>query len=325
MASPSSDRHIDHEQKFAFQSARQIIGFPKDDTRQRRPNCALCFNLQGRLLASPSIGFDLTSRDKLQFQSARQIIGFPKSSRSPAQARASRFNLQGRLLASPRARKSATVPSSTSCFNLQGRLLASPRRRCDQRQRGNDRVSICKADYWLPQASYAPVGAITAGNMFQSARQIIGFPKGMGIGSKDQEQVFQSARQIIGFPKDDPQRHDCVKVQVSICKADYWLPQVSRARVERTTTAVSICKADYWLPQDQRRQKAAIKATGFNLQGRLLASPSCVIYARPLQTLRFQSARQIIGFPKQHILQQRADSCHGFNLQGRLLASPSSI
>ena len=64
--------------------------------------------------------------------------------------------------------------------------------------------------------------------LFQSARQIIGFPKVSIVQhvNGDVSQEFQSARQIIGFPKIAEHRTKTGWQPVSICKADYWLPQV---------------------------------------------------------------------------------------------------
>ena len=162
--------------------------------------------------------------------------------------------------------------------------------------------------------------------------------------------MFQSARQIIGFPKCRPIALDIVGFVVSICKADYWLPQKRQpAGVGKRRQRVSICKADYWLPQARswcpwrlRRSCVSIcKADywlpqvvllphitkgcdSFNLQGRLLASPS------PARRRRDASARtcfnlqgRLLASPRS--MRRRANpwgAC--FNLQGRLLASPSS-
>ena len=60
---------------------------------------------------------------------------------------------------------------------------------------------------------------------------------------------FQSARQIIGFPKHKQYRARLHASSVSICKADYWLPQVRAVGFVHKREIVSICKADYWLPQ----------------------------------------------------------------------------
>ena len=64
------------------------------------------------------------------------------------------------------------------------------------------------------------------GIRFQSARQIIGFPKLRAYQRFNRStRKFQSARQIIGFPKRTNRRFAELDTAVSICKADYWLPQ----------------------------------------------------------------------------------------------------
>ena len=111
---------------------------------------------------------------------------------------------------------------------------------------------------------------------------------------------FQSARQIIGFPKTGgTSPASAVTRLVSICKADYWLPQAPGLRPRcHCRPHVSICKADYWLPQAEQCQQERSAIRCFNLQGRLLASPSL-------------TRGQLVSHEE------------SFNLQGRLLASPS--
>ena len=135
---------------------------------------------------------------------------------------------------------------------------------------------------------------------FQSARQIIGFPKCVRSASSTNGKSFQSARQIIGFPKDMHCDHAFCAVDVSICKADYWLPQVppNSARYSRFR-CFNLQGRLLASPKTAACRCGKASATCFNLQGRLLASPSQVMV--PVALAPFVC----------------------FNLQGRLLASPS--
>ena len=146
--------------------------------------------------------------------------------------------------------RQACTRALTRCFNLQGRLLASPSPRTSGGSWPMPRVSICKADYWLPQERWRVCGrrrfrvSICKADYWLPQVQLASLLRLMTHG-------FQSARQIIGFPKAaipaGQRRH---LTRVSICKADYWLPQVVGKRLHQTGhAAVSICKADYWLPQ----------------------------------------------------------------------------
>ena len=210
------------------------------------------------------------------------------------------FNLPSRLLASPRAQHRPAVVCPTKCFNLPSRLLASPSyhqpRRCERpvvrfnlpsRLLASPspchycasvvywRVSICQADYWLPQGGTA--GAAQTTDEFQSAKQITGFPKGLP------------------------------------CK------------VVRQRFQVSICQADYWLPQARPRRAPARPACGFNLPSRLLASPSVPQHINEWDGHTFQSAKQITGFPKSAGSLPCPTTLGCFNLPSRLLASPSTV
>ncbi len=61
-------------------------------------------------------------------------------------------------------------------------------------------------------------------NTFQSAAQILRFPKLAGQQIPLIESVFQSAAQILRFPKLDADRQQAPDARVSICRADSSLP-----------------------------------------------------------------------------------------------------
>ena len=160
--------------------------------------------------------------------------------------------------------------------------------------------------------------------------------------------MFQSAKQITGFPKNRHRGRGYLGTTVSICQADYWLPQDASSRLCSTGEChVSICQADYWLPQeygssylqcDCKKFQSAKQITGFpktackwdsvipfgfNLPSRLLASPSSRIIRLGTALPMFQSAKQITGFPKFNPPPRGWHVGACFNLPSRLLASPS--
>ena len=111
-----------------FQSAKQITGFPKYGVVMVAVRLRLCFNLPSRLLASPRHESD-----------------------SAGGIECNCFNLPSRLLASPRPPVDSAPAVNVFGFNLPSRLLASPSRSLRCAAGGVDGVSICQADYWLPQ------------------------------------------------------------------------------------------------------------------------------------------------------------------------------
>ena len=89
-----------------------------------------------------------------------------------------------------------------------------------------------------------------------------------------------------------------------------------------TFIMVSICQADYWLPQGFADDNNAVLFLSFNLPSRLLASPRSRSPRSALRCSKFQSAKQITGFPKMANSIPTACRSASFNLPSRLLASP---
>ena len=213
-------------------------------------------------------------------------------------SKSSRFNLQGRLLASPRTTpgsdgpialyvsickadywlpqvSGSTSPVATSCsFNLQGRLLASPSQ-ADRRLKRGQVVSICKADYWLPQGR-GNRQLCRAAQAVSICKADYWLPQGDDATSGSAvTTVFQSARQIIGFPK------QAMRLLARLRPGTCFNLQ---GRLLASPRAWAL--------------EAKTKSRCFNLQGRLLASPRTIHNGTSVSKYKFQSARQIIGFPK---------------------------
>ena len=210
------------------------------------------------------------------FQSARQIIGFPKlylferpnaHRHGVSICKADYWLPQdcGERRARPRG---GSVSICKADYWLPQVLHAG------RRQHLGREVSICKADYWLPQARWR-VRVVAGANKFQSARQIIGFPKGVvAVHTIGIQPVFQSARQIIGFPKPPTDLSPQIRAMFQSARQIIGFPKFRRRCHRPRARYVSICKADYWLPQDFWLNGITDDGKGFNLQGRLLASPS---------------------------------------------------
>ena len=161
--------------------------------------------------------------------------------------RIERFNLPSRLLASPRYRAWARSRAHSG-FNLPSRLLASPR-------------------------AAAPWVTVSLA-MFQSAKQITGFPKAALSLTDIQTQRFQSAKQITGFPKRRFQPSNVRRIEFQSAKQITGFPKHSCASLLIALKVVSICQADYWLPQASGARRRGSGGPCFNLPSRLLASPS---------------------------------------------------
>ena len=90
-----------------------------------------------------------------------------------------------------------------------------------------------------------------------------------------------------------------IAAMVSICKADYWLPQ---AQYDKPNTvedrSFNLQGRLLASPSSWFIASSSLLLRSFNLQGRLLASPSTIIICFCRAIAKFQSARQIIGFPK---------------------------
>ena len=160
--------------------------------------------------------------------------------------------------------------------------------------------------------------------MFQSAKQITGFPKMSPTpGATSTVFLFQSAKQITGFPKAVPDFVICALSVVSICQADYWLPQgLSTAPPWCVLRNVSICQADYWLPQVITNPDDAKDPWYVSICQADYWLPQVLVTTAPAwYTGAFQSAKQITGFPKAARRARRKPPT-SFNLPSRLLASP---
>ena len=160
-----------------FQSAKQITGFPKCGWLEAISPHWVGFNLPSRLLASPRTELGLRKQDKYMFQSAKQITGFPKVAdilghsspelfqsakqitgfpkfkRCSAGGIPRRFQSAKQITGFPKATLGGLQGGASYRFNLPSRLLASPRTLHELAWLASFIVSICQADYWLPQAS----------------------------------------------------------------------------------------------------------------------------------------------------------------------------
>ena len=257
-----------------FQSARQIIGFPK-------PGCASC---------RPCT---------LKFQSARQIIGFPKPARPRPPRRTRPVSICKAdywLPQVPLLRSRAPRPQQ---FQSARQIIGFPKG-LDRNRRGRDssHVSICKADYWLPQVAMHAPGWLCR-RPFQSARQIIGFPKVAFAVSASVDALFQSARQIIGFPKVVEFAHANDGGASFNLQGRLLASPRSLSCCRDLLSFVSICKADYWLPQAYTNQLGTIYLNKFQSARQIIGFPKAVASSWRFSSVGwFQSARQIIGFPK---------------------------
>ena len=377
------------------------------------------FNLPSRLLASPRASSPMRVATSNSFQSAKQITGFPK--RAPASHHnpsSASFNLPSRLLASPSLMHGGGCPKCPYVSICQADYwLPQGRRRLHRR--GEEEVSICQADYWLPQgrsgcqvhevqrfnlpsrllaspraslrraSSRTPrfqsakqitgfpkttlLDTAQGGSEFQSAKQITGFPKvsvwpGVGQLSRFQsakqitgfpkrltrwalsaESLFQSAKQITGFPKaDEPapriRRRNVsicqadywlpqavtngffprLNIRVSICQADYWLPQVPETRGPIVLSAVSICQADYWLPQVEPDRDGAHRVIGFQSAKQITGFPKFLARDVGVMGAAVSICQADYWLPQGFSSSRRQTTPRCFNLPSRLLASPST-
>ena len=139
-----------------FQSAKQITGFPKYG-RNCFATLRRCFNLPSRLLASPRILGRILRASKTGINLPSRLLASPSRLRATAHSLyfAPRFNLPSRLLASPRLRRIGTKTEGSARFQSAKQITGFPKRPIDRRCCCACRVSICQADYWLPQARSA--------------------------------------------------------------------------------------------------------------------------------------------------------------------------
>ena len=85
---------------------------------------------------------------------------------------------------------------------------------------------------------------------------------------------------------------------VSICRADSSLPKAPLPCATLIARGVSICRADSSLPKAIAAVAAIVSSCGFNLPRRFFASQSVQIHAASRLQRLFQSAAQILRFPK---------------------------
>ncbi len=261
------------------------------------------------------------------FQSAAQILRFPKRGRPAAQwcSTPGCFNLPRRFFASqrpfpPRARLPRIV-----CFNLPRRFFASqswPRLVLNP---ASLTVSICRADSSLPKASM-PAAIRTSVCWFQSAAQILRFPKlgdpGAGVAivqgvsicradsslPKDEYTLavvvvglFQSAAQILRFPKVGLHHvAEADPIGFNLPRRFFASQRAGGLRGKPDHGLVSICRADSSLPKVAAASRHVSAATS-----------------------EFQSAAQILRFPKQSCSRAVMSRPARFNLPRRFFASQS--